>query len=95
MATPVLSPTSVVVTDATPATVKVSWQLDPGTPDVDGTLTLSLDGALPVSIPVRHQGTPAEQPPRLVTGNPQPGDVLVSCDVAVVSVLDQSTIRLS
>lgn len=94
MATPALSPASVIVPNGGTADVSVSWALDPGTPDVSGTLALHIDGQ-PVSIPVTHQGSPSEQAPRIVTNSPQPGDVLVSCDVAAVTLVDQRTIRLS
>jgi len=95
MATPSLSPSSVTVPNGGTTDVRVSWTLDPGSPDVIGTLTLAVGGAPAVSIPVLHQGRPAEIAPRLVTANPGPGDVLVSCDVASVSLVDQGTIRLS
>lgn len=94
MATPSLSPASVTVPTGGTADVTVTWTLDPGSPDVTGTLSLMVNGS-PVSIPVVHQGTPPEQPPRLVTANPGPGDVLVTCDVAAVTLVSQSTIRLS
>lgn len=97
MATPTLSPTSVTVPNGGTSDVAVAWALNPGTPDVSGTLSLVVNGQ-PVSIPVLHAGTPGEAAPRLVTSNPQPGDVLVSCDVAAASILAQGnpgTIRLS
>lgn len=93
MATPSLSPASVTVPNGGTADVSVTWSLDPGSPDVSGSLNLIVNGS-PISIPVTHQGTPAEQAPRLVTGNPGPGDVLVTCDVASVALVSQSTIRL-
>ena len=94
MATPSLSPNSVTVPNGGSADVTVSWALDPGSPDVNGTLSLNVNGT-PVSIPVTHQGTPAETAPTLVTSDPQPGDVLVTCDVANVTLISQSVIRLS
>jgi hypothetical protein len=94
MATAQLSPTNVTVPNGSTATVTVGWTLDAGTPDLKGTLSLNVDGTA-VSIPVLHQGRPAEQAPTLVTSNPQPGQVLVSCDVATVALVDQHTIKLS
>lgn len=94
MATPALSPSSVTVPNGGTADVAVSWTLDPGTPDVNGTLSLNVNGT-PVSIPVTHQGRPAETQPTLVTSNPQPGQVLVTCDVATATLVSQGTIRLS
>jgi hypothetical protein len=95
MATPSLSPSSVTVPNGGTANVAVSWTLDPGTPDVSGTLSLVIDGQTISGIPVVKQGRPAEQAPRLVTASPLPGDVLVSCDAATVALVDQGTIRLS
>jgi hypothetical protein len=94
MATALLSPASVTVPNGSTATVSVAWNLDAGSPDLSGTLSLNVDGQA-VTIPVLHQGRPAEQPPTLVTSNPQPGQVLVSCDVATVALVDQHTIKLS
>jgi hypothetical protein len=94
MAVASLSPSSVTVPNGGSADVAVSWTLDPGTPDVNGTLSLNVNGSA-VSIPVVHQGRAAEPAPTLVTANPQPGQVLVTCDVATVALVDQHTIRLS
>ena len=100
MPTPSLTPSSVVVPSGGTADVSVAWTLAPGipaTPDITGTLSLLVNGA-PVTIPVVHQGspgTPGEVAPRLVLSDPQPGDVLVSCDVAAVALVNQQTIRLS
>lgn len=94
MATPTLSPSSVTVPNGGTADVTVAWTLDPGTPDVTGTLSLSVNGQ-PVSIPVTHNGRPAETAPQLVTANPGANDVLVTCDVATVTLVNQNTIRLS
>ena len=94
MGTPTLSPSTVTVPNGGTADVLVTWALDPGTPDIVGTLSLLVNGT-PVSIPVSKQGRPAEQAPRLVTANPGAGDVLVTCDVATVQIVNQSTIRLS
>lgn len=98
MATPALSPTSVTVPNGGTADVTVTWTLDPGSPDVNGTLSLSINGSSAVSIPVTHQGTPAEQAPTLVTSDPGANDVLVTCDAANVTIVAQGnpgTIRLS
>lgn len=98
MATPSLSPSSVTVPSDGTANVSVSWTLDPGSPDINGTLVLNVPfegSGSSVTIPVTHQGRPAERAPRLVTANPSPGDVLVTCDVAAVSLVDQGLIRLS
>lgn len=98
MATPALSPASVTVPNGGTADVIVTWTLDPGTPDVNGTLTLLVNGSAAVSIPVTHQGTPAETTPTLVTSNPTASDVLVTCDAATVAIVAQGnpgTIRLS
>lgn len=94
MAIPTLSPSSVIVPSVGAADVAISWTLAPGTPDISGTLALNIGGQ-PVTIPVVHQGQLAEQAPRLVTANPGPGDVLVTCDVATVTLVDQRTIRLT
>lgn len=94
MASATLSPASVTVPSGGSADVTVSWSLDPGTPDVNGTLVLNLDGST-VSIPVVHQGTPGESEPTLVTSNPAAGQALVTCDAASVLIVDNHTIRLS
>lgn len=98
MATPTLSPTSVTVPHGGTADVTVSWTLDPGSPDVNGTLSLMIDGSTAVSIPVVHQGSPAESVPTLRTSNPAAGEVLVTSDVALVTIVAQGnpgTVRLS
>lgn len=95
MATPTLSPSTVTIPSGGTADVTVSWSLDPGTATVNGTLTLSVDGGASFSVPVTHQGTPAETAPTLVTSNPQPGQALVTCDVATVTLVSQTQIRLS
>lgn len=94
MATPALSPSSVTVPNGGTANVSVSWSLAPAVPDVNGTLNLTLDGVSVGSIPVTKQGRPAEVAPTLVTSNPAAGQVLVTCDVAPVALVNQSTIRL-
>lgn len=96
MATPTLSPTSVTIPPGGTADVNVSWQLDPGTPDQDDTLDLvTSDGTVLVTLPYIKKGAPAEVEPTLVLSAPQPGQVLVRCDVATATLVDQHTIRLS
>lgn len=95
MATASLSPASVTVPNGGSADVTVSWTLDPGTADRTGTMTLELDGQTLVAGPVTVQGRPAEQAPTLVTANPQPGQVLVTCDTAAVQILGPNLIRLT
>lgn len=94
MSTPIIFPQSVTVPRGGSADVIVSWLLDPGSADVSGTLALIVDG-VPVTIPVVHEGRAPEQAPTLVLSEPKAGDVLVVCDVATVSLVDQGTIRLS
>lgn len=94
MATPTLTPSSVTIPSGGNADVTVTWTLDPGTPDASGDLSLNVEGAV-FLIPVVKLGRPGETLPTMVLSNPQPGDVLVTCDVANVALVDQATIRLS
>jgi hypothetical protein len=95
MATPVLSPTSVVIPDGGSADVALSWTLDPGTADENGSLRLEMGGTVLFEGPITKLGRPAEVAPVVVTADPQPGQVLVTCDVATVALPNQQTIRLS
>jgi hypothetical protein len=95
VATPLLSPTSVVIPDGGSADIALSWTLDPGTADEQGSLRLEMAGTVLFDGPITKQGRPAETAPVVVTSDPQPGQVLVTCDVATVTLPNQQTIRLS